>query len=233
MAISQLDPRRPPRDDASAQDGGTPDLRDVELTATSTVPAAELESRRRERAQICRRADELVTALAEREYFVVPKAYAAIADTLAAAHAAYLIERWSEQAQIEEGSPWVRVAEQEWINHSGLAPEEWIESRRVLRGLGLISERRYYCEQTDALATEFRFNTDALARHLAELRAEFEADMLEGARRRRLAERQQAQDAQRASSARRSRARAKAAARSRGRDAAPEQPGGPDGSATR
>lgn len=149
----------------------------------------ELANRRRERVLIQRRADETVANLAEREFFSVPRAYPAITGSLASAHALYIIERSSERALAETGSPWVRVPEQEWINNTGLAPEEWIESRRVLREMGLITERRYYNEDQGALANEYRFECSAFGRHLAELRADIQQWMLEEAQELRRAQR--------------------------------------------
>lgn len=165
-----------------------PDRQPAQQAADNTVPAGELDRRRRERVLIQRRADETVQNMAEREFFSVPRAYPAITGSLASAHALYIIERWSEQALIETGSAWVRVDEQEWINNTGLAPEEWIESRRILRDLGLIAERRYFNDEQQALANEYRFETSTFGRHLAELRADIQQWMLEDAQEQRRAE---------------------------------------------
>ncbi|MFT3819791.1 MAG: hypothetical protein QM750_19635 [Rubrivivax sp.] len=156
--------------------------------ASNMVPAAELVRRRRERAEIARdmaliarKADQQLIQLTERVFFSVPRGYPAITGSLASAHALYIIELWSERALTETGSPWVRVPEEQWIYNSGLSFEEWIESRRMLRDLGLIAERRYFDDDRHGLATEYSFDCAGFSRHLAALRADLQQWCLEDA----------------------------------------------------
>ena len=100
----------------------------------------------------------------------VPFIYVYVASSLGAASALMQIERHSEARFIEYGDPWVSLETAEWLDHTGLSGTEWVAARQRLRELGLVVERRRYCDLRGELVVDIQFCPEAFAKAKAGVR---------------------------------------------------------------
>jgi hypothetical protein len=100
----------------------------------------------------------------------VPFIYVYVASSLGAASALMQIERHSEARFIEYGDPWVSLDTAEWLDYTGLSGPEWVAARQRLRELGLVAERRRYCDLRAELVVDIQFCPEAFAKAKAGVR---------------------------------------------------------------
>jgi hypothetical protein len=140
----------------------------------ATLPRDELAAARAQRARdrtaveqwVEKRLDELEHV----ESFRVPRLHVVITGTLPAASALALIEQWSERSFRERGTPWVAMPLETWLNYTGLDEADWLAARDILRGLGLIQERRRFDLEREEIVTEFAFAAEVFSQEVAGVR---------------------------------------------------------------
>lgn len=129
-----------------------------------------------QRTQVARYVESRLDAMECDEVYTVPMLYVAVTGSLAPAHLLQLIERWSEQAYADSGSGWVRRPVQDWVNFSGLAENDWVAARDILRERGLIEERRRFDLEADEIITEIAFVPNVFAAEVAKVRDAIRTD---------------------------------------------------------
>lgn len=129
-----------------------------------------------QRSAVARYVDNRLDAMECDEVYTVPMLYVAVAGSLGPAHLLQVAERWSEQAYADTGSGWVRRPVQDWVNFSGLAEDDWVAARTVLREQGLIEERRRFDLGSEEIVTEIAFVPSAFAQAVAKVREEIRDD---------------------------------------------------------
>lgn len=129
-----------------------------------------------QRTQVARYVESRLDAMECDEVYTVPMLYVAVTGSLAPAHLLQLIERWSEQAYADSGSGWVRRPVQDWVNFSGLAENDWVAARDILRERGLIEERRRFDLDADEIITEIAFVPNVFAAEVAKVRDAIRTD---------------------------------------------------------
>jgi hypothetical protein len=128
--------------------------------------------RARERASVELHIERRLVALEHEENFVVPRLHVVITGSLGPASALKLIELWSERSFSERGTPWVFMTLDTWVNYTGLAEEDWLSARQVLRDKGLIQERRRFNHEANELFTEIAFMSEVFSCEVARVREE-------------------------------------------------------------
>lgn len=129
-----------------------------------------------QRTQVARYVESRLDAMECDEVYTVPMLYVAVTGSLAPAHLLQLIERWSEQTYADSGSGWVRRPVQDWVNFSGLAENDWVAARDILRERGLIEERRRFDLEADEIITEIAFVPNVFAAEVAKVRDAIRTD---------------------------------------------------------
>jgi hypothetical protein len=57
-----------------------------------------------------------------------------------------------------------------WLNYTGLDEADWLAARDILRGLGLIQERRRFDLEREEIVTEFAFAAEVFSQEVAGVR---------------------------------------------------------------
>jgi hypothetical protein len=127
--------------------------------------------KQRERTRVHKAVDWYMDE-AERVYLSVPMIYIYVAGSVTAAAALYQIERLSERQFLERDDPWVRMAQQSWLDCTKLHEQEWLDAREDLRQLDLIEERRRYDLERQQIITEIQFLPDGFAMAKIDVRVE-------------------------------------------------------------
>jgi len=120
--------------------------------------------------------EAVMDCLTTGDRYVIPHLHVHLLGSLALASVLHVIQKTSENALCDTGSPWVSLPMDAWAFLAGLSSMELVHARAQLRDCGLIAEHTGFDPQLGAIVTNICFLKDVFEAEVEAYRRAITAD---------------------------------------------------------